>query len=67
MPTKLFEGRYGAEAYHFGRTYDVSRDGQRFLMLKDGSTSEPKAPAPSMIVVLNWIEDLKRLVLTNGK
>ena len=33
-PTKLFEGRYGAAAFHSGRTYDVSPDGRRFLMVK---------------------------------
>ncbi len=34
-PTKLFEGRYGpATAFHSGRTYDVSPDGRRFLMIK---------------------------------
>jgi serine/threonine-protein kinase len=33
-PTKLFEGRYGAAANQTGRTYDVSLDGRRFLMIK---------------------------------
>ena len=36
-PTKLFEGRYGAEASQTGRTYDISPDGRRFLMIKDGA------------------------------
>ena len=40
-----------------GRTYDVSRDGQRFLMLKIGA-----APARSAVVVLNWFDELNRLV-----
>jgi len=40
--------------------YDVSRDGQRFLMLKP---SEQEASAPTQInVVLNWFEELKRRV-----
>ena len=39
------------------RGYDVSLDGQRFLLIKDGTTDD-KAPLPSMIVVLNWREEL---------
>lgn len=38
------------------RDYDVSRDGQRFLMIKEN-------PA-SIVVVLNWLEELKRRALT---
>ena len=60
-PTKLFEGRYGAPLFYSGRTYDVSPDGQRFLMIKAGDA--PATPA-TMVVVLNWTEELKRLVPT---
>ena len=60
-PTKLFEGPYGAPAFHSGRTYDVSPDGRRFLMIKGGDT--PATPA-TIVVVLNWTEELKRLVPT---
>jgi hypothetical protein len=35
-PTKLFEGHYGAPAIFLDRTYDVSPDGRRFLMIKPG-------------------------------
>jgi hypothetical protein len=44
-----------------GRTYDVSPDGQRFLVIKDNAVSDPAstAPVPSMVVVLNWLEELK--------
>jgi eukaryotic-like serine/threonine-protein kinase len=43
------------------RAYDVSRDGQRFLMIKDNAPSADPKPAPtvSMVVVLNWLEELK--------
>jgi serine/threonine-protein kinase len=45
-----------------GRTYDVSPDGQRFLIVKAASAaSQPSVPA-SIVVVRNWIEELKRLV-----
>ena len=43
------------------RTYDISPDGQRFLMIKGRSATV--APA-GLIVVQHWIEELKRLVPT---
>jgi hypothetical protein len=45
--------------------YDVSPDGQRFLMVK---SSEQEAAAPTQInVVLNWFEELKQKVPTGKK
>ena len=38
----------------------MSPDGQRFLMIKEG-TADGVVASPSMIVVLNWFEELKRL------
>ena len=46
-----------------GRTYDVSPDGQRFLMIKAPATDAGAAP-PALIVVQHWDEELKRLVPT---
>jgi serine/threonine-protein kinase len=46
-----------------GRNYDVSPDGQRFLVLK--RASEPNAPPPQLVVVQHFDEELKRLVPTN--
>ncbi len=44
------------------RAYDVSPDGERFRMLKEiGPTDEGSMP-PALVVVLNWLEELKRLV-----
>ena len=59
-PTKMFEGRYAAAG--IGRNYDVSLDGQRFLMIKDSATTDDKATPASMVVVEHWFEELKRLV-----
>jgi hypothetical protein len=42
------------------RQYDVSANGQRFLMMKEHATEGD--PAPSIHVVQNWVEELKRLV-----
>jgi len=48
-----------------GRNYDVSRDGRRFLIVKD-SVNDDRPSAPSPIgVVQNWFEELKRLAPTN--
>jgi len=58
-PVVLFTGRYAV-----GRAvvnYDISRDGQRFLMIKTAEAEE----AAQIHVVLNWFEELKLLVPTN--
>jgi hypothetical protein len=53
-------GYRGSGASATGRTYDVSHDGHRFLMIK----VEPDlaATSSSIVVVLNWFEELKRAV-----
>jgi eukaryotic-like serine/threonine-protein kinase len=63
-PRMLFEGRY--ERAPFPSTnYDVSPDGQRFLMLKPNESADA---APTQInVVLNWFEELKRRVPNGNK
>ena len=52
-PARLFDTRYVTAQN--GRPYDVSPDGQRFLMIKAAGTEQ----APTMVVVLNWLEELK--------
>jgi Tol biopolymer transport system component len=60
-PKMLFEGQYEPTLIS-NANYDVSPDGQRFLMLKPG---EVEQAAPTQInVVLNWFDELKRLVPT---
>jgi len=66
-PGRVLEGSYlvgttrgGGES---GRTYDVSPDGQRFLMIKEAGAYETSA-TPQLIVVQNWFEELRRLVPT---
>ena len=55
-PIRLFSGSYFAGLS--GRTYDVSADGQRFLMIKDKATGP--AATNRIIVVENLFEELKR-------
>jgi Tol biopolymer transport system component len=58
-PRMLFQGRYVPAPFP-ASNYDVSRDGQRFLMLK---RVEQEQAAPTQInVVLNWFEELKQKV-----
>jgi serine/threonine-protein kinase len=45
------------------RRYDVSSDGQRFLVVKDAETDQDGVP-PQLIVVQHFDEELKRLVPT---
>jgi serine/threonine-protein kinase len=47
-----------------GRSYDVSPDGHRFLMIKDRFGSTENAPSRSIIVVQHWAEELKKLAAT---
>ena len=44
------------------RSYDVSPDGRRFLMIKSSEVPAQTTTAPRIVVVLNWFEELKRLV-----
>ena len=58
-PRLVFEGRYEVSFLVPGtRFYDVSPDGQRFLMLKSAAASAPR----QIHLVVNWVEELKRLV-----
>ena len=60
-PAKLFETRYLVP--NNARTYDVSADGQRFLMIKSTTNArEAGAAPPNIVVVLNWFEELKQRV-----
>ena len=59
-PSQLLKKAYFAG---FGnRPYDVSPDGQRFLMIKGAAPESTAAAPPSLVVVLNWQEELKRRV-----
>ena len=63
-PRTLFEGPYLPTPATFPN-YDVSLDGQRFLMLKPAEQTQ--AAATQINVVLNWFEELKRRVPTGAK
>jgi len=63
VPTLLIkEGYVTMLGGNPGRLYDISADGQRFLMIKAGDGSGQTAAAPSLIVVQHFDEELRRLV-----
>ncbi|MCH7805236.1 MAG: serine/threonine-protein kinase [Acidobacteria bacterium] len=57
-PKVLFTGEY------YGLSYDISPDGQRFLLIKEAEQTEETATRTELIIVQNWFEELKRLVPT---
>ena len=63
-PTLLVKEGYFTIPGNPGRTYDVARDGQRFLMIKQGGGADQTAAQLQVIVVQHWVEELKRLVPT---
>jgi Tol biopolymer transport system component len=64
-PKVLFAGPYQQSPNPVpNANYDVSPDGQRFLMLKSGELAQA---ATQINVVLNWFEELKRRVPAGQK
>ena len=59
-PAKMFDTAYVEP--NPARHYDVSSDGQRFLMVKDRAARDPNATPANMVVVEHWLEELKTRV-----
>ncbi len=54
VPKELFEARYYSESADSGsQLYDVSPDGEQFLMIQEGENPT------ELRVVLNWFEELE--------
>ncbi len=53
-PTELFRGDFETDA----NSYDVTPDGEHFLMLRRATAAEPR----QVIIVTNWFKELRRLV-----
>ena len=59
QPVALFGGPYPDNpGWTRPRSYDVSRDGERFLMTK----LPIEQPRPRIAVVLNWFDELRAKV-----
>ena len=55
----VFQGRYAFGPAGPRANYDVTADGQRFLMISAGETDSDRM---QINVVLNWFEELKERV-----
>jgi hypothetical protein len=63
-PRMLFEGPFRMDGGSF-RNYDVTPDGQRFVMVRE--VEQPPARVSQVVLVQNWIEELKARVPTGKK
>lgn len=61
-PRALFE--VGFTPPFSGRSFDVSTDGRRLLMIELSARQDDPAPPPQLVVVLNWIEGIEELKRT---
>ena len=53
---------YPEEAGTGGTPYDLSLDGQRFLMLRRINSADDPLVEARMVVVVNWLEELRAAV-----
>ena len=60
-PRMLFDGPDYKSISFTRADHDISPDGQRFLMIKEAGEGQEQ-----INVVLNWFEELKRLVPTDN-
>jgi serine/threonine-protein kinase len=58
-PHMLFEGAFRSDGGAF-RNYDVTPSGQRFVMVQE--VERPQARVSQMVLVQNWVEELKTRV-----
>jgi hypothetical protein len=64
-PAKVFDGSFvWVRPTYAGRQYDVSTDGQRFLVMKPSGSQDQTDVPTSITVVRNWQEELKQRVPT---
>jgi serine/threonine-protein kinase len=61
-PQLLFEGPF-VTCCPWGRTYDITPDGERFLMIRD---AENRTAPLEFEVVLNWFEELRETMAAQG-
>ena len=63
-PELLFEAAFVLDQWG-NPNYDVAPDGERFVMIRDSETNPGQGHRIN--IVLNWFEELKRLVPTGGR
>ena len=60
-PMPVVDGRILGNVSVSLRTFDVSLDGQRFLMIKNTPGAESSASSPQIVVVQNWLQEWQRI------
>jgi serine/threonine-protein kinase len=65
-PMQIFQGRYYVSPTGSPRPqFDVTADGERFVMLSGTSGQDSSAAPTRLVIVQHWFEELNRLVPTN--
>ena len=62
-PEELFEWSFYARPGP-GRLYDLGPDGRFLMVAEDNQTGSAESPY-DLVIVQNWLEELKRLVPTD--
>jgi len=66
MPTKVVDAKYvWTLPTYAGRFFDVSADGRRFLLIKQSARMSQDGSLPTITIVQNWFEELKRIAPAN--
>ena len=63
-PELVIEGAYYQSV--FGRSYDISPDGERFLMIKSTGAANDATAQGRINIIFNWFEELKMRVPTDN-
>ena len=61
-PEILFSGDYRPYSPNSGRSFDLSPDGRRFLLLTDDQNGTIAGETGRIVLVQNWFEELKERV-----
>ena len=62
IPRPLFEGPYRIGVGVRATPFDVSPNGQRFLMIREAAATDGLPEQPTVVFVENWFDELQRLV-----
>jgi len=61
-PEKVFDRGYVGEGEGGARSFDVSADGKRFLMIREDPSLDSGIEIGSLVIVLNWATELRSKV-----
>lgn len=61
-PQPMFERRLRLPFSQFRSPWDISRDGTRFLMIKDAPQQDAITSTSEVVIVQNWLQELRTLI-----